>query len=264
MISNYCECGCGKECNRRFVSGHNRRNKHHKISGRKPMSEVTRLKISTSLIGNKNGLGHSVSDAMKRKLSLLYKGIELSEEAKQKMSLAKIGVKLSEETKKRISLGNKGTLGGFKKGCIPFNKGLTKFTNSSLARMSLSRIDFYANGGGLVYSRPGFYASDLSHWVRSMWEANFARWMKDHGIEYTYESRRFRLSNGRVYVPDFYIPSINMYCEVKGSYYGMTNLDKPRLFIEDKLGDLFVIGKVEYKRIEQISKGLVKNWGLRY
>ena len=69
------------------------------------MNEETRQKISQSLKGNKNGLGHACSEEKKCKISEAQKGRKFTEEHKQKLSDAakKRHVPCSEEKRKKIS-----------------------------------------------------------------------------------------------------------------------------------------------------------------
>lgn len=69
------------------------------------MNEETKQKISQSMIGNKNGLGHACSEEKKQKISEAQKGRKFTEEHKQKLSEAakKRHVPCSEEKKKILS-----------------------------------------------------------------------------------------------------------------------------------------------------------------
>jgi hypothetical protein len=40
-------------------------------------------------------------------------------------------------------------------------------------------------------------------WLRSTWEFIFARWLDKNGIDWLYEGRQYKLSNGEGYRPDF-------------------------------------------------------------
>ena len=66
----------------------------------------------------------------------------------------------------------------------------------------------------------GKFREDLGHYVRSSWEADYARMLKYENIEYIYEWKRFELvrkdGSKLTYLPDFYIPSTNTIVEVKG------------------------------------------------
>ena len=68
------------------------------------MNEETKQKISHSMIGNTNGLGHPCSDEKKRKISESQKGRIFTEEHKQKLSVAaqQRHVPCSEEKKKKL------------------------------------------------------------------------------------------------------------------------------------------------------------------
>lgn len=63
----------------------------------------------------------------------------------------------------------------------------------------------------------GGYRKDLGHYVRSSWEANVARWLIFNKYTYEYEPETF-LFDGFSYTPDFYVPSLNQYIEVKGHW----------------------------------------------
>lgn len=68
------------------------------------MNEETKQKISRSLMGNKNGLGHPCSEEKKKKISEAQKGRHLTEEHKQKFSEAakKRHTPCSEQAKENI------------------------------------------------------------------------------------------------------------------------------------------------------------------
>lgn len=50
---------------------------------------------------------------------------------------------------------------------------------------------------------------------RSRLEARWAVFFDSYGIDYEYEIEGFELENGLRYLPDFYIPSLGVYVEVK-------------------------------------------------
>lgn len=56
-------------------------------------------------------------------------------------------------------------------------------------------------------------------WMRSSWEIEYAKLLDRGEIEWIHESKRFYFPDGTYYVPDFYIPSLNEYHEVKGHWY---------------------------------------------
>jgi hypothetical protein len=53
---------------------------------------------------------------------------------------------------------------------------------------------------------------------RSRLEARWAVFFDACGIKYEYEPEGFDLGNGVYYLPDFYLPEVKMYVEVKSSY----------------------------------------------
>ena len=57
---------------------------------------------------------------------------------------------------------------------------------------------------------------DIHHFVRSSWEHNFARILQWSQLDYNYENEKFRLSDGSIYIPDFYVYADDTYYEVKG------------------------------------------------
>lgn len=50
---------------------------------------------------------------------------------------------------------------------------------------------------------------------RSRLEARWAYYFDLCGFEWMYESEGFHLSDGSMYLPDFYIPRLNMFVEIK-------------------------------------------------
>lgn len=114
-----------------------------------------------------------------------------------------------------------------RKGKSSWNKGLTKFTNASVASTAekqKGRIPDY-NKYRAHYNGPkGHYL------MRSKWEVAYAEWLDKQGINWQYEPRWFNL--GRTsYTPDFYLPAEDRYVEIKGR---MTeeNAKKLKLFAE--------------------------------
>jgi hypothetical protein len=61
---------------------------------------------------------------------------------------------------------------------------------------------------------------DLKTYFRSSWEANVARWLNHQGIKWVYEPKVFFFDGVRTgtntYCPDFYLPDLDIWLEVKG------------------------------------------------
>ena len=93
-------------------------------------------------------------------------------------------------------------------------------------RPQTSRKLLEAHRNGLVRKNVRFYGGyreDIGIYVRSTWEANFARILNHLGIEWQYEPETFVvLVDGRElsYTPDFYLPASDHWVEVKGRWIG--------------------------------------------
>lgn len=59
---------------------------------------------------------------------------------------------------------------------------------------------------------------------RSKLESEWAKWLDQYGIKWSYETQGFDLGDGTWYLPDFYLPEINTIIEVKGI---IEHIDKP-------------------------------------
>jgi DNA polymerase III alpha subunit len=115
--------------------------------------------------------------------------------------------------------------------------------------------------GRMAYSAAGF-REDLGHYVRSSWEADFARVLKHMGVEYEYEARRFTLSRGDgsrlTYAPDFFVPESRCFYEVKG-WMDDRSAEKIRLFREQYPEEtLLVIDKTQFAELQMRYRDLVE------
>ena len=117
------------------------------------------------------------------------------------------------------------------------------------------------------YSRcKGGTREDLKQYFRSAWEANIARVLNYLHIEWEYEYKRFNFENEAEgilsYQPDFYLPTINKWIEVKG---WMDDISKKRLELFKKYypkenENLYLIDEIIYKDIEKKYSSLIENW----
>jgi len=148
----------------------------------------------------------------------------------------------------------------YQQGGAPWNKGETKETSPVLsatgkkisqALMGRSFEDLYGTEKARIMRekmrremtgernhmfgkrsphRKGGFRDDLGHYVRSNWEADFARILIYLGLQYQYEPETFpiTLPDGLPanYTPDFYVPSEDKYFEIKG---WMHDLDRAKL-----------------------------------
>lgn len=78
--------------------------------------------------------------------------------------------------------------------------------------------------------------------MRSSWEVRIADLLNQTKIKWQYEPQKFNN-----YIPDFYLPELNIYLEVKG-YMSQKSLDKIRQF--RKLGNtIYIVNPSIYKRL---------------
>ena len=54
---------------------------------------------------------------------------------------------------------------------------------------------------------------------RSSWEAEFAKELDSYDYTWYFEQTRFVLSDGKLYVPDFYVDELDQFVEVKGYWW---------------------------------------------
>jgi len=77
---------------------------------------------------------------------------------------------------------------------------------------------------------------------RSRLEARWAVFFDSYGIEYEYELEGFELENKLRYLPDFYLPTLNVYVEVKPNRrFSFTELKKIDAFALDGDNNLLLI-----------------------
>ena len=127
----------------------------------------------------------------------------------------------------------------------------------------------YANGKREGHEKYSFgkigYRNDLGLFVRSSWEANFVRILRYCGIEFIYEWKRFKIfdSDGKLiatYLPDFYIPDINLIIEVKG-YISEKSMFRVNLFrnLYPEFRVLILDGE-KYNRQKDIFSKYIPKW----
>jgi len=68
--------------------------------------------------------------------------------------------------------------------------------------------------------------------VRSSWERDYADYLYSNNINFYYEHKQFPLSNGKIYVPDFYLPSTDEFIEIKG-FLSEDQAEKYKLFANE-------------------------------
>lgn len=101
--------------------------------------------------------------------------------------------------------------------------------------MAMRRV--YKRGSATVYRGINY---------RSRWEVYVAKLLLYSDITFQYEPQRFFLTNRLSYLPDFYVPSLGVYIEVKGS---LSRKDMWLLHLFSKSYKLLYLGKDELKKI---------------
>jgi hypothetical protein len=145
----------------------------------------------------------------------------------------------SEESRNKISLGWKG-----KKHTIESIEKL----KSSMQRVVREKPESYSASNVNGRSKKILYNGS---WMDSKWEFEFAKWCDDNKIGWIKNKKSFEYEwkGKRLYYPDFYIPSIDQYVEVKG-YQREMDIEKwkavPNLIV------------VKSKEINEIRKGTYK------
>lgn len=66
--------------------------------------------------------------------------------------------------------------------------------------------------------------------MRSRLEARHAVLLDHLGITWEYEAQGFQLASGKRYLPDFKLPDLKLFLEIKGTEPGAADLDKIREF----------------------------------
>lgn len=103
---------------------------------------------------------------------------------------------------------------------------------------------------------------DIGHFVRSRLEANYARILKYQCEPYLYEPRTFKLSDGRHYMPDFYLTNSDTYIETKG-YWSQESREKFKMFQKEyphiKIHVLMQSSE-EWKSLVEKYRPLIQEW----
>lgn len=84
--------------------------------------------------------------------------------------------------------------------------------------------------------------------LRSNWETYAAKLILYAGFTYEYEHRRYQLGQGISYLPDFYIPELQLYVEVKGILLDKDKV-KLSLFKQRVTSRILYLGKAELEYI---------------
>lgn len=138
-----------------------------------------------------------------------------------------------------------------------WNKGLTKETDTRVARQASSLVGHKPNHGS-GRGRSGF-RKDLGLYVRSTWEADLVRVFRHLSIPFEYEPKVFSLllpgGGEGSYRPDFYLPALDLWVEVSG-WVSPQKEQKVGLFLEQWRPRFFHVTRDTYVGLADRFSGL--------
>ena len=157
------------------------------------------------------GKGRPKSAETKLKISIAMRGRKQSPAAVAANSAGHMGKKPSDETRKKLS--DKAAASYASDPNHPLKRGLNRGWHHTVeAKAQMSRVN---KGRQACHAKRVAYNGSM---FRSTWEAAVARELDRRAIEWQYEPRSFFCGDGSRYTPDFYLPSIGAYWEVKGLF----------------------------------------------
>lgn len=151
------------------------------------------------------------------------KGVPASIATKEALKKANSGRSHSEETKKKMSISAKSNI---------TDEIILIRKENARKQWQEGKFDHLRQGRGKGGRHKGI-------WMRSSWEVEFAKNLDKNEISWKYEPRRFKLSDGSSYCPDFFIESKNLWIEIKGHWF-------------EKAKNKFELFKKEYPEINVI------------
>lgn len=122
-------------------------------------------------------------------------------------------------------------------------------TRKKMSQSAIKRVSNPETRSANSWAKGG-HRDDLGHFVRSSWEANFARVLQFLEVEYIYEPREFRC--------DFYIPEWNELVEVKPNYRWSELGERNFWAYEDDGYSVYALGDDEYLEIKKMYSDLVE------
>jgi hypothetical protein len=192
-----------------------------------------------------------------------------------------LGKKHNEESKSKISKKSKASWND------PNSKLDRKKTTERLREANYRRQKNGVPKNTYTKARGGKRKDLNNQYLRSKWEANYARYLNYLGLEWEYEPKTFEFKEikrgTRHYTPDFYIPKEDVFIEVKGWFtskgetaikrffkYFPEKAKKLKIVLDKEFSKAYYIATEElgvekeniesYYEIEKKLSGLIKNW----
>ena len=216
--------------------------------------------------------GRKHSEETKKAIGEAGKGRVFSDESKAKMSAASKGKPKSEEHRANINKFGTGTDNVFythgrsEEHQRKINEALTGRVGHIQTEETRAKIGSKMRQNwldGTITQKSGKWKAgvrdDLGFFLRSTWEANYARILNYLGLEWSYEPKRFSTPYGS-YAPDFYLPSTNEYVEVKGWEFGTLQKTKRDWLIENESLRLRMIDGNVYWLLAMKYAPMLDNW----
>lgn len=212
-----------------------------------PTEEQRKLRSQAML--EKHKLGKHFTDASKALLSSKAKERWESEEFKARCrqnSIEKYGVSHWTQTEQgRKKIGDRAK----KYRASEETKMKLRLAAAKRLREGRHSNSFFGKGG---------FREDIGFYVRSKWEANFARYLLHTKQEFQYEPDSFLLPDGRTYTPDFKVGDV--YYEIKG-WWTSTAKEKYQLFCEQYQNvSVQIVDEVMYRKLVEQYAPLIAGW----
>lgn len=138
-----------------------------------------------------------------------------------------------------------------------------QWTPEKREKMSIKLTEMNKSGQIRYTTNKVEYKGDT---FKSSWEFGFALYLEDAGLEYQYEPKTFVFEyDGRKhrYTPDFYVPELDSYYEVKGWYKDKENILRKKSVVEESGAPCIMVDK-EYvaengiKEFIQLAQKIMK------
>ena len=126
-------------------------------------------------------------------------------------------------------------------------------------RISLTKIRQMTRKSG--HFSKGSFRKDLGRYFRSKWEANFARILTYHGINFEYESNNciFNTPYGRLLL-NFYLPDFDLYIEPKGYLWSDARIKLKYLTTSLRMNNIKIIDFQTYRVLQKMYDGVLSIW----
>jgi hypothetical protein len=105
----------------------------------------------------------------------------------------------------------------------------------------------------------GGFREDLNLYVRSSWEANYARFLNYIGVKWEYEAQTFSLTSCSTYTPDFRLGE-NHFIEVKGWLTAKGKHKLEQFSILYPHVKLEIIDRQAYRELYNKYENIIPNW----